>query len=154
VRREMQAEADRLLEEALEMTGARDPREPFREFLRELKDRNPSEYEAAVSEYREEVLRGIAESGADPLVRWLEFGCATVQRLNPGRAIVIDGSGRATPYTSPPSWKDLILHIPDDRKSRALLVGSPPEPTAAQNATIQLLVLGKLRVAPEEVDEG
>lgn len=150
----MQAEADRLLEEALKKTGARDPREPFRGFLRELKERSASEYESAVSEYREEVLRGIAESGVDPLVRWLEFGCATVNRLNPGRAIVVDGTGRAAPYAPPPSWKDLILHIPDDRKSRALLVGSPPEPTAAQHATIQLLVLGKLRVAPEEGDEG
>jgi hypothetical protein len=148
----MQDEADRLLDEALNKTGARDLREPYRALLRELKERSASEYEAAVSEYRERVLRGIAEEGADPLVRWLEFGCGTVQRLNPGRTVVIDGAGRSSPYTPPPGWKDLILHLPDDRKSRAILVGSPPEPTAAQNAVVELLVLGKLRMALEEGD--
>jgi hypothetical protein len=150
----MQAEADRLLDDALNRTGARDPREPYRALLRELKERSASEYEAAVTEYRERVVRGIAEEGADPLMRWLEFGCGTVQRLNPGRTIVIDRTGRAAPYTPPPSWKDLILHLPDDRKSRAVLVGSPADLTAAQNATIELLVHGKLRVPLHESDDG
>jgi len=150
----MQEEADRRLDEALSKTGARDPREPYRALLRELKEKSVSEYEAAVAEYRESVLGEIAEKGVDPLVRWLEFGCGTVQRLNPGRTVVIDGTGRSTPYTPPPGWEDLILHLPDDRKSRAILVGSPPQPTPAQNAVVELLVLGKLRMVLEEGDAG
>lgn len=149
----MQAEADRLLEEALRKTGASDPREPYRALLRDLKERSLSDYEEAVAEYRDRVVRGIAEEGADPLVRWIEFGCATVQRLNPGRTIVVDGTGRAAPFAPPPKGTDLILHLPDDRKSRALLVSSPGAPTTAQNATIELLVQGKLRLPLDDRDE-
>jgi hypothetical protein len=149
----MQAEAERLLEEALKQTGARDPREPCRALLRDLKDRSPSDYEQAVTEYRERVVRGIASEGADPLVRWIEFGCATVQRLNPGRTIVVDETGKAAPFAPPPSWRQLILHLPDDRKSRALLVSSPAVTTAAQSATIELLVQGRFRLPQDDREE-
>lgn len=145
----MQVEADQLLEEALRKTGAPDPREPYRALLRELKERNAGEYEAAVTEYRERVLRGIAEEGADPLVRWIEFGCGTAGRLLPGRTMVVDGTGRATPYAPPPSWKDLILHLPDEKKVRAILVSAPPTLTSAQGAAVELLVHGKLKLTNE-----
>lgn len=149
----MQAEADRLLDDALKRTGAADPREPFRALLRDLKERSASDYEEAVADYRDRVVRGIAEEGADPLERWLEFGCSTVQRLHPGRTIVVDATGRAIPLAPPPSWRDLLLHLPDDRKTRAFLVSSPPEPTLAQGATVELLVHGKLRLPQNEGDE-
>ena len=149
----MQEEADRLLDRALAETGVPDPREPYRALLRELKERKGEEYEAAVKEYRESVLRGIAEEGADPLERWLSYGCGLAQRLYAGRTVVLDGTGRALPYAPPPSWKEMILHLPDDRKARAVLVSSPPEPTPAQTAAVELLVHGRLRIAAGGDDE-
>ena len=37
----------------------------------------------------------------------------------------------------------MILHLPDARNARALLVALPPEPSAAQMATHNWLVLGR-----------
>ena len=61
------ARADRLLEEALERTGARDPRDYYRERLRELKQRDEQGYERAVQHYREVLVPAIAVDGEDPL---------------------------------------------------------------------------------------
>jgi hypothetical protein len=140
------AEADRRLEEALAERGARDPRELYRERLRELKRVNPDEYGQAVEYYREVLLPEVASEGSDPLRAWTEYGRKLAAALAPGRTVCIDASGRAHPYHGA-SREELVLHLPDAKGSRALLVGLPAEPTVAQRATLDVLVAGKQRMA-------
>ncbi len=141
------AEADRRLEEALEATGARDPREFYRERLRELKSANPKGYEDAVSYYRGSLIPEIASGGVEPLAAWTEYGRRLAISLTPGRTVSVDTSGRALPYEAPSPLDRLILHLPDDKGGRALLVGLPPDPSPAQRATYDVLVRGRQKLA-------
>jgi hypothetical protein len=136
-------EADHRLEEALEREGARDPREFYRARLRELKGTDPEGYEKAVAYYRETLLPEIAAGDAEPLTAWTEYGRRLAAAVAPGRTVCVDGSGRAFPYESPPSLDRLILHLPDEKGSRALLVGLPPVLTPAQRATYDVLIQGR-----------
>jgi len=142
---EMQEISDRRLEEALEATGAQDPRPLCRERLRELRNAREVAYVEAVRDYGETVTRRIAEEGADPLACWLEFGARLAGTLHRGRTVTLDASGMARDYAPPASWEELILHLPDDRSVRALPVAIPPEPTPAQSAALDLLVAGRVR---------
>ncbi len=139
--------ADRALEGALERAGARDPREFYRERLRELKAANPEGYEDAVSYYRDSLIPDIASGGVEPIAAWTEYGRRLASALAPGRTVAVDGSGRAHPYETPAPPDRLILHLPDDKSARALLVGLPPEPTPAQRAAYDVLVRGRQKLA-------
>ncbi len=143
---DLQETADRRLAEVLERMSARDPREGYRGLLRQLRERGEEGYEEAVREYRSLVLEPIAEAGADPIGTWLEFGCRLAERLHPGKAVVLSADGRATPYEPPPGPDALILHIPEDQRSRAVVVGAPRELTAAQGAAVDLLAHGKVKL--------
>jgi hypothetical protein len=138
------AEADRALEAALEATGARDPREFYRERLRELKRVAPEKYETAVTYYRETLIPDVASGSRDPIEAWTEYGRRLAAALAPGRTVSIDASGLAHVYEKP-ALDRLVLHLPDDRGTRALLVGLPPTLSAAQSATYRVLVEGKQR---------
>lgn len=137
-------EADRMLESAIAESGARDPREFYRERLRELKRVSPDGYEKAVEYYREVLIPEVVSGDTNPLHAWTEYGRRLATMLAPGRTMNIDGSGRAQAYESP-TRDGLVLHFPDDRGSRALLVGLPDEPSPAQRATFDVLVSGKQR---------
>jgi hypothetical protein len=141
-----QQQADHRMEDALEETGARDPRQYYRDMLRDLKARDAGAYEAAVEEYLAEVVEPIASGAVDPILTWLEFGCRLASRLHAGRTVIVDERGRTRAYEPPPSWSELILHLPENRKVRAIPVALPPDPTPAQRATLDLLALGKLRL--------
>lgn len=133
-------EADELLDRALADTGAHDPREPYRALLRELKKRDQERYSRAVDRFQGSVLPSIVQGDTNPLQAWLEYGRHLANQLDPGRDVVIDHSGKASTLTLPPSWRDLIIHLPDDGRARAVLVSLPPDPTPAQRATVDLLV--------------
>jgi len=137
-------QADRNLEAALEATGARDPREFYRDRLRELKQANPDGYDSAVTYYRETLLPAVAEGTSAPLDAWTEYGKRLAEALMPGRTVSIDETGRSHSYEGP-SLERLILHIPTG-KGRALLVGLPAELSPAQRATYNVLVAGKQKV--------
>lgn len=138
--------ADRALEAALEAAGARDPREFYRERLRELKRERPGEYESAVAYYRDTLIPEVASGDVDPLVAWTEYGRRLAVALAPGRTVSVDATGFAHEHGDPDPDR-LILHLPDERGARALLVGLPPELTPAQRATYRVLVEGKQRVS-------
>jgi len=138
--------ADRRLEEELETSGAVDPRPGCRELLVALRGRDQDLYDDAVREYHGAVVRAIAEEGAPPLECWLSFGVHLARLAHPGRTVVIDSTGRAGEYRPPPSWSDLILHLPEQTSVRALAVGVPSGPSPAQQATHDLLVLARLRL--------
>jgi hypothetical protein len=132
------------LNEALSETGAMDPRPRYRILLSELKRRDPAAYDEAVSRFRDAVLPSIARRETDPLVAWLEYGRHLAEKLAPGRTLSLDEHGRSSTLAGPPSWKALVLHVPTDTRTRAILIGEPPEPTRAQRATVELLVHGRV----------
>jgi hypothetical protein len=140
------AEADSRLEEALARSGARDPREFYRERLRELKQASPDGYAKAVAYYRDTLLPGVASGATEPLEAWTEYGRRLAESLAPGRTVVVDGTGRARPYRAPASRDGLVLHLPDGKGGRAILVGLPVGLTPAQRATYDVLVSGKLKL--------
>ncbi len=139
---EITAQADRRLEEALAAAGARDPREFYRERLRELKQANPDGYAEAVAFYRDRLIPEVASGTSDPLQAWTEYGLRLAEALAPGRTVAIDGTGRAHAYEPSAPRDHLILHLPGGKGGRALLVGLPAELTPAQRATYDVLVAG------------
>jgi hypothetical protein len=138
--------ADRRFEAALAETGARDPRDFYRQLLRGLREQSEERYRDAVTRWRDEVVLPLARDEGDPLELWLRFGASVASELHPGRPVVVDESGRAAPYEPPPSWRDLILHLPDEKRVKAVPVSLPPELSPAQQATVDLLVKGKNRL--------
>jgi len=138
--------ADQALEAVLAETGARDPREFYRERLRELKRADASAYEREVTYYRETLIPSVARGEGDPLAAWTEYGRRLAQALAPGRTVGIDETGQAHAYEGPTPGR-LILHLPEENGARALLVGLPPELSTAQRATYNVLVEGKQRLA-------
>lgn len=140
---ELIAKADAHLEEALTRAGARDPREFYRERLRELKQANPDGYAEAVSYYRDTLIPQVASGTVEPLAAWTEYGRRLAEAVVPGRTVAVDASGLAHPYAHPAPGDHLVLHLPDGKGGRALLVGLPAELSAAQRATYDVLVSGK-----------
>ena len=142
---DLQAEADLRLEEALADTGARDPREFYRECLRNLKRADRRAYEEAVGYYRETLVPSLAQ-GVDPLPAWTEYGRRLALLTAPGRTVMVDRAGVAEPYGEPAPLDRLVLHLPEGQGSanRALVVGLPAELTRAQRAHYDLLVSGRL----------
>lgn len=142
---DLSKEADRRLEEALAATGARDPREFYRERLRDLKREDAHGYEQAVEHYKEVLIPEVGSGRADPLEAWTEYGRRLAQALAPGRTVVIDATGRARTWEGPTA-KELVVHLPEARGGRALLVGLPADLSDAQRATYDVLVAGKQRL--------
>lgn len=140
---DLTARADARLEEALARTGARDPREYYRERLKELKQSDADGYAASVAYYRDTLLPRVASGEAEPLAAWTEYGRHLAEATAAGRTLSVDPTGRAHPYAYPALGDHLVLHLPE--KGRALLVGLPAELSAAQRATYDVLVAGKLK---------
>jgi hypothetical protein len=136
----MTERADRAFARALEATGARDPREFYRSRMMELRQSDPDAFARARTYYEETLVPAVAGGAADPIQAWLEYGRLLAEWTAPGRTVMVDGSGRATPWASPVPLDRLVLHLPDGRGGGAIPVGIPPELTPAQRATWDLLV--------------
>lgn len=143
---DLNARADARLEAALKEAGARDPREFYRDRLRELKQADAGRYAEAVAYYRDTLIPQVASGEGDPLAAWTEYGRRLAEALAPGRTVSVDGSGRAHPYHAPAPRDRLVLHLPDHKAGRALLVGLPAELTPAQRAAYDVLVSGKQKL--------
>lgn len=139
------ANADRRLREALESSGVRDPRELYRDRLRELKSVDAAAYSEAVAYYKDRLIPEIAAGSVDPLSAWAEYGHMLAESLAPGRAVSIDTTGCAHPYERPTSSDKLVLHLPHNQGVRAVLVSLPATLSSAQRATCDVLVSGKQR---------
>jgi len=138
---EVTHQADEILEEALAATGARDPREFYRDQLRELKQRNPAGYEGAVRYYRDTLIPSVANREQPPLDAWTEYGRRLAVAIAPGSTVSIDETGKSLPFDGPRPGC-LVLHLPEGN-GRALLVGLPTALSAAQRASYDVLVSGK-----------
>ncbi|MCJ7629224.1 MAG: hypothetical protein MUO50_12660 [Longimicrobiales bacterium] len=142
----LKKEADRRFEAALESTGARDPRDFYRKALRELREVNPGGYDRAVSHFQDVLVPSIATGEADPLWAWREYGLLIAEVTTVGRTVAIDETGRSQPFHSDAPMDRLVLHLPNAKGGRAILVSLPPNPSSAQRAAYDLLVAGKHRL--------
>lgn len=141
--RPVEERAGERLEAALAETGARDPRDFYRVQLRELRGEDREGYESAVEYYRETLLPRVADPGVDPLAAWTDYGRHLATLRAPGRTVSVDVTGRSAAYASPAARDALVLHLPDDQKRPAFLVGLPAELSPAQHATYDWLVSGR-----------
>ena len=116
--------------------------------MRELKRVRPDEYQRAVAYYSETLLPEVAEGRRDALGAWTEYGRRLAEALAPGRTVGIDESGRAGTY-DPASPGGLVLHLPDDKGARALLVALPRDLSGPQRATYDVLVSGRQRLSTD-----
>ena len=145
---DLTAEADRLLAEALNASGERDPRDYYRNRLMELKGSNPQGYDAAIEYYQNKLIPLIASGEAEPIVAWTEYGRFLAESLTPGQTVSINPSGESHPYEPTTASGNLVLHIPESGKGgRAILVGLPNDLSPAQRATYDVLVSGKHRMS-------
>jgi hypothetical protein len=140
---DLRSTAEARLEQALERTGARDPREFYRERLRELRERDRDAYLRGADYYEQRLIPAVAAEGNDPLREWLEYGRFLAELAAAGETVQIDASGRARPYDQPVPLDALVLHLPASTREPALAVGIPPRLSPAQRATYDLLVLRK-----------
>lgn len=134
-------QADQAFARALEATGARDPREFYRGRMLELRQSDPDAFARARAYYEETLVPAVGGGKVDPVQAWLEYGRLLAEWTSPGRTVMVDGSGRASPWSVPVPLDHLVLHLPEGRGSAAAIpVGIPPELTVAQRATWDLLV--------------
>jgi len=131
--------ANRRMEKALDRAGLADPRPALRDLLRELKAGDPGAFAEATARY-EQVVVPAAEEADDPLNAWLEYGSWLADRVVPGELVSIDASGRSRASAPTVSAGALYLHLPADRKRRALPLLVPRRPSSPQKETISLLV--------------
>jgi hypothetical protein len=141
--KELRDAADRRFEETLARTGARDPRDFYRQRLRELRDRDAAAYRRAVDYFEGRLIPAVADAGSDPLREWLEYGRFLVGLVAEGTTVQVDPSGRAHEYAPPVPPDHLVLHLPTASREPALVVGLPPQLSTAQRATFDLLVSGR-----------
>ena len=134
--------ADARFAEALAESGARDPRDYYRDRLRELKRTSPDGYAEGVAYYQNTLVPSIASGEANPLEAWRDYGLLLARLAAPGRAIAIDATGLSRPFEPPGDAADMVLHLPERTRDRAILVSLPPDPTPPQLATHQWLVTG------------
>lgn len=142
-----QQAADARFLEALAASAARDPRDYYRDQLRELRRTNPDGYARGVAYYQNTLVPSIAEGESDPLEAWRDYGLLLARLTAPGRAVAVDATGRSRPFEPSGDADDMLLHIPDRNRERPILVALPPNPTPAQMATHQWLVMGRRGLA-------
>lgn len=118
--------------------GLDDVQPLYRQLLLRLKSHDAAAYEEAVARYRERVESAVDDAD-DPVAIWVEYGTWLAPRLMPGKVKAIDEEGRATDAGSPAPLGPLLVHLPDDQKSSALLLAMPSSPSPAQRETAALL---------------
>lgn len=136
--------ADERFASAVAATGAKDPRDYYRDRLRELRARDAKAYARAVDYYENRLLPAVAEEGSDPLTEWMEYGRLLASLTAEGQTTQIDPTGRALPYSPPVPVDHLVLHMPVSSRDAVQVVGLPTRLSPAQRATYELLVKGSL----------
>ena len=128
--------ADDLTERAITAGMYEDFREEYRARLRWLKDNRPQYFAQALAHYNDVLVPNVA-NGNDAVAEWVEYGRTLGQLSGEGKIVAIDETGRAHPYQG---LTGLILHLPDDTAVPALALAVPKTLSAAQKATMDLLV--------------
>lgn len=136
--------ADNRFAAALAATGARDPRDFYRDQLKQLKERDPAAFRSGSDYFERKLLPAVAAEGSDPIAEWLDFGCFLAELQIEGSAIQIDPTGRASAFRRPVPIQNLVLHLPTSARETAIPIGLPPELSPSQRATFDLLVRQKV----------
>lgn len=134
--------ADQRFEQALQATGARDPRDFYRTRLRELREQDAAAFKRALEYFDGTLTPEVAREGSDPIAAWLEYGRFLATLVSPGRTVQVDPSGLAHAYTPPVPQDHLVLHLPERTAVPVQVVGLPTQLSPAQRATYDLLVKG------------
>ena len=80
----LREKADQRFQQTLSDTGARDPRDFYRERLRGLRDKDPEAYKRGVHYYETRLIPAVAADDSDPLTEWLEYGRVLANLLAEG----------------------------------------------------------------------
>lgn len=134
------ARADARTDQALAGSPYHDPRDVYRDRLRNLRKISPSAYSAAVKYYEETLFPALLNETVDPLAAWVEYGRRLGQLTSAGRVVSIDASGRAWDYSTLPDPPALVLHLPEDTAVEALPLAIPRVLSDAQRASYDLLI--------------
>jgi hypothetical protein len=143
---DLKAEAERRLAGALAASGLDDGRPAYRRRLRALRESNPAAFEEALRHYDAVVVPALC-GDADPVSTWIEYGVWLGGLTGEGRLVSIDASGRASPFHGRYPPGALVLHMPSDSAEEIIPVAVPAAPTAAQQATVWLLIEKRLALA-------
>lgn len=134
--------ADTRLDQALAAADTLDPRPVYRDRLRALRAADAETFSRAL-EYFETTLVPAVAGGAEPLSAWVDYGRFLAERGGPGRVVAVDASGRARPYEPPPAEGGLVLFIAADGRRGVTPLLEPRNPSAPQQAAMNLLVRGR-----------
>lgn len=140
---DVRGRADQRLDSALREAPVQDPRPHYRQALRQLKLLNPAGFERALRFFEEQLVPAVA-SDADPLDAWLEYGRMIAAESGPGRIVEVGPSGRAHAADRERPGGGMLLWLPDDDGARAMVLRAPRPATRAQQATVELLVEGRV----------
>lgn len=135
--------AERRTAEAFERSAWQDPRSDYRATLRRLREVDATAFESAVRDYETSVVARLGDPDVDPVAAWLQYGERLAGWIGAGRTVRIDANGRAEETDSIDNEPTLLLHLPSDEAAPAIVVACPREPSAAQRATLALLVEGR-----------
>ncbi len=133
--------AEHRLADALAASAMADPRALYRDRLRQLRATDPAAFARALDYFENTLVPAVASDG-EPLTAWLAYGTFLAELPGRGRTMAVSQDGRARPYQPPPAGS-LILFLPDDGRRRPEVLLSPAAPSAAQQATVDLLVHGR-----------
>jgi hypothetical protein len=136
-------QADARLEARCAELGLADARVPYRELLKALRARDAEAYARATAHYEQQVLPALGGAG-DALAAWIDYGRVIGEMLGPGRMLTIDATGAARSWRPPLAAGEMVLYVLDDGARGSFVAASPIEPSAAQRATIGLLVESRL----------
>ena len=139
----LKSRADARLEAALQTSAARDPRDVCRDRLRWLKDHDRAAFDRALQHYEQVLVPNVGAADVDPLDEWEAYARLLAELSGAGKTVDIDENGRASAPSAP--LRGLTFHIPEDSATPVLIVRMPREMSAAQRATIDLLVDRKQR---------
>lgn len=139
-----QSQADARLEEALARRGLRDPRDPLRARLRALKE-SPA-FREFVRFYEENLVPSVAAGAIEPVQAWEDFGRRLAAASGEGRELAVDPSGSAEPVSTAVPDDCVVLFVPRDPNEPAIPLRVPRALSIHQEATLTLLVEGKLRL--------
>ena len=132
--------ARRRTDSSLSRAGLEDPRPALRDLLRRLRAQDPEGFSEATDRYERVLVPAAASEDTDPLVAWIEYARWLTDRLAHGKAVKIDVTGRASSAPGEPEPGMLLIHIPDEQTTRAIVLLAPQQLSEPQRETVRLLV--------------
>jgi hypothetical protein len=111
--------------------------------LRLLKERDRAVFQRALDHHENVLQPNVSRPNSDPALEWLEYAKVLAELSGRGRVVAIDATGRSTDASAEHTPSTLMLHIPDDETIPVLVLSAPRELSAPQQASFDLLILGK-----------